>query len=1104
MLGSNFFQDYIGNKRDKNQKTYDHQAFLLDEEEDLETMDTLWASEEPDDDTVAFLASEQDEDAVLVVQFEEAVTEAIQNDGELGAYYSSYMDARRRLSEKFRSRGFWPVGASRKSGKSHGKKGKGSSKGKLTLSQKIARSRCRACGQMGHWKNECRNKGINATSSDTRSEGSAPTSVMVVDDIPESLLSIPEIAESVTSTLSSGCFRAPMVSGATPNQGHQSGVTRDRVWGFQQRLRTSLRKIPQLRREKASPTPCEGAIPKEVSHKGSCHHKSLTANLEAEKNLAPNHLCETHFASSGTVGVVDIGASQTVIGSSQVGDLLKGLPREIQQQVRRTSCSLVFRFGNQQTLHSKHALLLPLQDEWFRIAVVNGQTPFLLSNSFLKQVQAVIDTAAGTLWSKRLGKYLHMETSSKNLFLMNINQLWSNDSFSSGDPSAVTLHSSTVSETAETSKAQGVGEFNESHVQRSMASAGEQKHQSHPISSHHESKPATSSSSATIENHPEKASHGDPLRTVSSAAEAEPPGEEQDRPRSVEFHDHRRAGNREDRFPGSQEGFSLQGCLRGQHLGVLHAQQVREQQEARTPDLHPLCSTSHETDGQAAGKANQQLPASDRESNQQVRSSSPRRELGLGGTGLPGIRTSGGSWPASSREPSTEPTHGPSGVCHAGVTDTSSRTEDQTGGLILSAAQAQKIRDQLHVESSIQQHAEALDYDFLSKDREHTYQQRCQNYIRKFQKELEGVIHQHQKKSMRSPQIDLLEVMCSGNSELTKQAHTLGGNAKRVSKQDGDLSTIHGRRSVFTQLVVHRPQNVWYSPECGPWCKWSVFNMGKSLECLQSILTKRSASLWQVSLAIVLHRHQVSVRKQFHLEQPRGSHMLDLPIMQEVIAGTQECMFDMCEVGDLRDPVTCEPIRKPLHVRTTSRALVRAIHGRYCHADHQHKHIAGSTKVDGRSIPLSRYTELYPKKFAKQVMKVILHNKDHHDLVYVGTTDEEHPTKRRRLGSKLSPAEIARRYSVISWQTVMHSADKLAPRIGPVVVDSGTFHEQVQAMCPQHRIHHVVICRGTDRYEGPNQPMQSREAPLRRRICIRRRLETPEVDDQWEPWENLS
>ena len=65
-------------------------------------------------------------------------------------------------------------------------------------------------------------------------------------------------------------------------------------------------------------------------------------------------------ATTGATGIVDLGASQTVVGEHQVKELLSSLPEEIQHQVQRTSCHLTFRFGNQQTLTSRHALLLPL------------------------------------------------------------------------------------------------------------------------------------------------------------------------------------------------------------------------------------------------------------------------------------------------------------------------------------------------------------------------------------------------------------------------------------------------------------------------------------------------------------------------------------------------------------------------------------------------------------------------------------------------------------------------------------------------------------------------------------------------------------------------
>ena len=73
------------------------------------------------------------------------------------------------------------------------------------------------------------------------------------------------------------------------------------------------------------------------------------------------------------------------------------------------------------------ALILPVHKAWFRIAVVPGQTPFLLSSSFLRTVQAAIDADAGTLWSKTLGMFLDTSKSPSNLMLLDINQLWPQD-----------------------------------------------------------------------------------------------------------------------------------------------------------------------------------------------------------------------------------------------------------------------------------------------------------------------------------------------------------------------------------------------------------------------------------------------------------------------------------------------------------------------------------------------------------------------------------------------------------------------------------------------------------------------------------------------------
>ena len=98
MLGSSFFQEYTSGKREKGQKTYDHMAFGVDGLEDpMEESD--WEPEETlDEEALGTLA--MDDDASLVLQFENEVMDAIQDDRELATNFVSYQDARRRLMEK--------------------------------------------------------------------------------------------------------------------------------------------------------------------------------------------------------------------------------------------------------------------------------------------------------------------------------------------------------------------------------------------------------------------------------------------------------------------------------------------------------------------------------------------------------------------------------------------------------------------------------------------------------------------------------------------------------------------------------------------------------------------------------------------------------------------------------------------------------------------------------------------------------------------------------------------------------------------------------------------------------------------------------------------
>ena len=422
MLGSTFFQEMSGVRREKTLKVYDHQAFLAEEPEDYVEQETLMATDENfDDEALEALAADQDDDAMMVLQFEDAIMDTISADQELSTFFSSYQDARRRLTERGKVRGFWPVRKSFDKGKK-GSKGKGKGRGGQSLASRIANSYCRICFKRGHWKDECPNNpnktGHGASSNPTV----APTSFASVQELPPEFSQLPFEAQVSWKSSTEHVFFGVVNDNHYTGEGYRGHVIAE----IKRKLCQGMKHCLRYRR-----SPSEAIDPKcvnRVTAKGDDNNREPQGQItdshriRSSVNQGIEDVC---FASTGTTGVVDLGASQTVIGSQQIPELLERLPPEIRNQVKRTNCNLIFRFGNHQTLTSHHALLLPIADSWFRVAVVKGNTPFLLSSDFLrKTLKAIIDTEKGTIWSKALNRDLKIEITPKNLFLMDIVQLW--------------------------------------------------------------------------------------------------------------------------------------------------------------------------------------------------------------------------------------------------------------------------------------------------------------------------------------------------------------------------------------------------------------------------------------------------------------------------------------------------------------------------------------------------------------------------------------------------------------------------------------------------------------------------------------------------------
>ena len=202
MLGSGFFHEMVGLKKSKG-KVYDATALFSEETDDAEG--TAFTMEEPsEEDMLEMLLQEGDEDAAFICDYETAMTEAIQDDPELASALNAYTEARKRLSDRAKNRGFWPLGNSKGRGKGFKGRGKGAFKGaRKSLQQRIMESSCRICGKRGHWKAECPDR---SRSSGSAVPSTAATMTTVIESAP---------AETIDEFLPLEFMQLPVASEAT-------------------------------------------------------------------------------------------------------------------------------------------------------------------------------------------------------------------------------------------------------------------------------------------------------------------------------------------------------------------------------------------------------------------------------------------------------------------------------------------------------------------------------------------------------------------------------------------------------------------------------------------------------------------------------------------------------------------------------------------------------------------------------------------------------------------------------------------------------------------------------------------------------------------------
>ena len=527
------------------------------------------------------------------------------------------------------------------------------------------------------------------------------------------------------------------------------------------------------------------------------------------------------FASAGSIGVVDLGASQSVIGSQQVPELLNQIPEWVRKDIKRKPCNLVFRFGNHQTLVSRQALLLPLGSHRFQIAIVEGQAPFLISSTFLKGIKAVIDTDLDYMWSKVLNRELKITRTSKNLILMDLNQLWENPEANvpvnplAADPNCLAAE----------------------HVKTldSGSSSSQVNEEAHPETTHN-------GGSETCESNGDKGVNGDASSHSANQPETAVPAVENHHAESM------RVTAEMQRAPLHQADSGSSSPSQQDRSEKLLARRVKEETEKSaesTAEIRKMSLSQLEQKTIQFGKAKlgvkfseafsdhkwtdwfvSQYEKSDKASHQkfityvekrldQEAPQSPaqksvkkktakavdseaswshgrqhrqrgqcRRDEQTGRSFDDETLHDGRSGDSSLRgEQNDAPAHGQ----HRGGSERIDRPCQGSDNGAIDDVYLGVQQDSMH----------DMNMDFKFNPPADCQSQTFKNMVQKLVKQFSGELQAVKTPRFHQRRLDVLEVMCHADSEPTKQVQAIGSSAQRFGLAQGDLSTIEGRNKLF-------------------------------------------------------------------------------------------------------------------------------------------------------------------------------------------------------------------------------------------------------------------------------------------------------------------
>ena len=757
------------------------------------------------------LAEQGDEDAQVIAEFEDQLVEVVQDSPELSLCFSAYSEARSRTRDRIKARGFWPP-----KGKGKGtKKGfnfKGGGKRRQSLADRIAASHCRVCGQKGHWKWECPKKSNTSTTASTADVNVALK--VESGNFEEEIVDLPPVNEAVISLHDLLHGRQDCTSGfqsAKPpfeflgNQKVISHVNEEFMF-----MKDSGRNFGTIRKVAQS---LDISLLNQRLSKVVERVSSRTKGVGSETVLS---------AEVGCPGIIDTGASKSVIGQRRVKRLIESLPKAVQERVQWGKSETVFRFGNNGVLSSVGALYLPIGDRWMRLEVVNGgETPFLLSNAFLKSIAADVSSGNGELIFQELGCKV-LKTYPKGLFTVELSEVLQVFSkFNQKDWNA---------------KSCEVVTFASDHIGCK------------PKQNHHTST-AAAITARSVENSAAQLAHTRDLRSVSHCSLKRVHGEHEGQPI-----DEWQSGNggtpsvprgcraelckSKPSSHSSTSGYPDDGKVGRSALSRREASEQKfpggVQPRPQVPGLHDESSKSHKCVGfefpeLCPGNDDEHQPVADQTGFQSDGDSNVGRFVQGYDTTLEarGRQSGVGAHDRSPRAFSTtqeepqprdlgERRHEVGQGCREGTGH-----HDQDCRFAAGARSDEKTNRKVEVSCSVTPATVPVETDeTMSTPKDvgdcHRELERLSVLI---QKELDAMLAlsweataQRDKSPSKNFQtnnqnckLDLLEIYCEEGSNLTEMALQMGLRAKRFTKQDGDLSTAQGQAKLGTCFYKNVP-----------------------------------------------------------------------------------------------------------------------------------------------------------------------------------------------------------------------------------------------------------------------------------------------------------